>query len=47
MKSDYVPALEGEYDDVCPIDARGDELDPSLLAEDEDELEHVAVLGYN
>jgi hypothetical protein len=39
-------AFDGEYDDVCPIE-RGQDLPAALPRQPEDDLEHIAVLGYN
>ena len=44
--SDQLPPLSGEFDDVCPM---GEALQPAAPTEPhrEDELEPIAVLGYN
>lgn len=41
-----IPPLRGEFDDVCPKDCL---CPPEAFARagSEDELDHIAVLGYN
>lgn len=43
---DELPPLQGKFDDFCPLEPL---LDVPALADEgeEDELESVAVLGYN
>lgn len=41
-----LPPHEGECDDMCPLNSHED-CAPVPAYQEENELEHIAVLGYN